>query len=307
MPAPQSGITPEANSDAQFITLAIKQDIESLKIIRKVCANIPTLTRSLAQQYPEVCLSSTISIGSSAWDILYPTSKPVELKPFVACEGDDHKAPSTPGDLLLHIRSNRKDICFSLLKQVMEQFASSVELLEEVSGFRYLDSRDLTGFVDGTENPEDDDRATVALVADNDPEFINGSYINCQRYIHHLPKWEKQPVAEQEQIMGRTKKDDVEFSSDQKAPTAHIKRVNLKDDQGKSMEILRHSMPYGGAKESGLFFIAYSRTPKHFDLMLEAMIKPDQHGHYDHLMNFTTAVTGCAFFAPSVDFLEKHA
>ena len=307
MPTPQSGITAEANSDAQFITLTIQHNSDSPGIIRSVCANIPALTESLARQYPDARLTSTISIGSSAWDKLYPLQKPAELKTFPAFEDGDRKAPSTPGDLLLHIRSNRQDISFSLLKKIMEQLGNAVVVQEEVSGFRYLDSRDLTGFVDGTENPEGDNRAAVALVSDSDPAFAGGSYINCQRYIHHLPKWEKQPVEQQEGIMGRTKKDDIEFSSEQKAPTAHIKRVNLKDDQGKSMEILRHSMPYGGAKESGLFFIAYGRTPSHFELMLEAMIKSDKHGHYDHLMNFSTAVTGCAFFAPSVDFLTSHA
>ena len=307
MPTPQSGITPEANSNAQFITLTIQQDADSLVMIRKACASIPALTEALAEQYPDARLSSTISIGSTAWDKLYSSHKPEELKPFIAIEAGDHKAPSTAGDLLLHIRSNRQDISFSLLKKIMEQFGRAVEVQEEVNGFRYLDSRDLTGFVDGTENPEGDNRASVALVDDSDSAFAGGSYINCQRYIHHLPKWEKQSVKQQEQIIGRTKKDDIEFSSEQKAPTAHIKRVNLKDDQGKSMEILRHSMPYGGAKESGLFFIAYSRTPGHFEKMLEVMIKPDRHGHYDHLMNFSTPVTGCAFFAPSIDFLNCHA
>ena len=306
MPTPQSGITPEANSNALFITLNIHHEVDSYNVVRQACANIPALTNTLAQQYPDARLSSTISIGSSAWDKLYPEQKPAELRTFPSFEDGDRKAPSTPGDLLLHIRSNRQDISFSLLKKIMEQLGDAVEVQEEVNGFRYLDCRDLTGFVDGTENPEGDNRAAVALVSDSDPTFTGGSYINCQRYIHHLPKWEKQPVEQQEQIMGRTKKDDIEFSSEQKAPTAHIKRVNLKDDQGKSMEMLRHSMPYGGAKESGLFFIAYGRTPSHFELMLEAMIKSDLNGHYDHLMNFSTAVTGCAFFAPSVDFLTSH-
>ncbi|WP_373691358.1 Dyp-type peroxidase [Endozoicomonas sp. YOMI1] len=75
---------------------------------------------------------------------------------------------------------------------------------------------------------------------------------------------------------------------------------------GNSMEILRHSMPYGDARESGLFFIAYGKTPEHFHRMLKAMFKADAHGHYDHLMNFSTAVTGCAFFAPSLEFLALN-
>ncbi|USE34967.1 Dyp-type peroxidase domain-containing protein [Endozoicomonas sp. SCSIO W0465] len=101
------------------------------------------------------------------------------------------------------------------------------------------------------------------------------SYIHTQRYVHHLKEWEQCSLQDQETIMGRTKEDNIEFSAEQKAPVAHIKRVNLKDEQGKSMEILRHSMPYGDARESGLFFIAYGKTPEHFNRMLQAMIKAD--------------------------------
>ena len=165
--------------------------------------------------------------------------------------------------------------------------------------------RDLTGFVDGTENPEGENRAAVALVNKDDLPFAGGSYIHCQRYIHKLKEWNEQPVTEQEQIIGRTKADNIEFSSEQKAPYAHIKRVNIKDKEGKSMEMLRHSMPYGNSKEAGLLFIAYGKTPLHFELMLEKMIKSDSHGHYDHLMNYSDAVTGCAFFAPSIEFLNS--
>lgn len=302
----QSGIIPEANSNALFLTLVIRDDEDQLGQIRQTCGDIPDLTKHISEQFPDAQLSSTISIGSAAWDKLYPQRKPKDLTMFPAQTEGERKAPATKGDLLLHIRSDRQDVNFILMRQAMNLFGESVRLQEEVHGFRYLESRDLTGFVDGTENPVGDDRATVAMVSEEDPVFSRGSYIHCQRYIHHLNEWEQQPVNEQEQIIGRTKADDIEFTGEDKAPTAHIKRVNLKDEQGKSMEILRHSMPYGNAREAGLFFIAYSKTPKHFTLMLKAMMHADQNGHYDHLMNYTTAVSGCAFFAPSVEFLQNH-
>lgn len=302
----QSGITPEANSDALFLTLIIRDDEEHLDQIRQACGDIPDLTRKVSTQYPDARLSSTISIGSAAWDKLYPQRKPKDLTSFPEQSEGHRKAPATKGDLLLHIRSDRQDVNFILMRQIMNQLGESTRLQEEVHGFRYLENRDLTGFVDGTENPTGDNRATVALVSEEDPVFSQGSYIHTQRYIHHLNEWEQQSVNDQEQVFARTKADDIEFNSEDKAPTAHIKRVNLKDDQGKSMEILRQSMPYGNAREAGLFFIAYSKTPRHFTLMLEAMIHADKHGHYDHLMNFTTAVSGCAFFAPSVEFLQNH-
>ena len=307
MPTPQSGITPDANSDAQFLVLTIKENTSgSLSHIRQTLSGIPELTQSLSSQYPDARLSSTISVGSDAWEQLYSSSKPAALRPFMAVKDGDREAPASAGDLLLHIRSDRKNVNYILMSQVLRQLGSTVQIEEDVSGFRYLDSRDLTGFVDGTENPEGDNRATVAIVGEEDSSFAGGSYIHTQRYVHHLKEWEQCPLKDQETIIGRTKEDNIEFSSKEKAPVAHIKRVNLKDEQGKSMEILRHSMPYGDARESGLFFIAYGKTPKHFNLMLKAMIKADAHGHYDHLMNFSTAVTGCAFFAPSIEFLKEN-
>ncbi|WP_066014594.1 Dyp-type peroxidase [Endozoicomonas atrinae] len=307
MPTPQSGITPDANSDAHFLVLTIKESTSgSLSHIRQTLSGIPELTQSLSSQYPDARLSSTISIGSDAWEQLYSSRKPAALRPFMAVKDGDREAPATAGDLFLHIRSDRKDVNYILMSQLLRQLGSTVQIQEDVSGFRYLDSRDLTGFVDGTENPEGDNRAAVAIVGDEDSSFAGGSYIHTQRYVHHLKEWEQCPLKDQETIIGRTKEDNIEFSSEEKAPIAHIKRVNLKDEHGKSMEILRHSMPYGDARESGLFFIAYGKTPKHFNLMLKAMIKADAHGHYDHLMNFSTAVTGCAFFAPSIEFLKEN-
>ena len=306
MHTPQSGITPEANTDALFLTMLINRDSDSLERIRQTCAIIPEMTAKLAQQYPDARLSSTISIGSDAWNFLYPDIRPESLKPFPEIEDESRLAPATTGDLLLHIRANRRDIVFQLMHDTLEQFGKSISVEEEVSGFRYMDSRDLTGFVDGTENPTGDSRASVALVGEEDSEFTAGSYIHTQRYIHHLHQWNEQPIPEQEKIIGRTKADDIEFSSEEKAPTAHVKRANIKDAEGNGMEILRHSMPYGNSKEAGLLFASYCRTPLHFEQMLEAMMKVDEAGHYDHLMNFSTAVTGCAFFAPSIEFLRRH-
>ena len=303
MYSPQSGILPEANSDATFLVLLLQNDSKSLTCIRSFSKQFNSLITELNNQYPSSNLSATLAFGSRAWKLLFKEQPyPEELAPFKALRHEDRQAPSTPGDILVHIRSNRKDINFELSRKVMGSLNDSVLLEEETSGFRYLESRDMTGFVDGTENPAGDDRATVALIPEGLP-LAGGSYIQCQRYVHNLSSWNKCPIHKQEEIIGRTKQDDIEFASEDKAPTAHIKRVNLKDG-GKSLEILRHSMPYGDTLEQGLFFIAYAKTPRNFNLMLEQMIHADGHGHYDHLLNHTQAMTGNAFFAPSQDFLK---
>ena len=166
-----------------------------------------------------------------------------------------------------------------------------------------MDSRDLTGFVDGTENPKDAHRAEVALLPAG--PFAGGSYIDIQRYIHDLAAWNRLSVTQQEQIIARTKQTDEEFATEDKPETAHIKRVSIKED-GESLEILRHSMPYGTVSEHGLYFISYAGRPDTFRRMLEQMIVADKAGHYDHLLNFSRAVTGASFFAPPRDWLEAR-
>jgi putative iron-dependent peroxidase len=133
-------------------------------------------------------------------------------------------------------------------------------------------------------------------------EFAGGSYVHVQRWVHAMSDWEKLALKEQEDIIGRTKADNIEYESADKPLTSHIKRVNLKTPKGESMEILRQSMPWGTMREQGLYFISCCRTPQHFNAMLASMYKGEG-SHFDHLLRFTRAVTGAAFFAPSIDFL----
>lgn len=302
MTRPQSGVLPDANSAATFITMTLVEG-GSADAVRRTAAALPAWTRALAAETPEAAVTSALGFGSEAWDRLFGAPRPAQLAPFHAISGPGGEAPATPADLILHIRSERPDLNFELARQAMDALAGQVAVVEEIKGFRYRDKRDLIGFVDGTENPTGDDRAEVALVGDEQSAFAGGSYLAIQRYVHDLASWEDLTVPEQEQIIARTKADDVEFESDKKAPTSHVKRSSIKED-GKSLEIQRHSMPYGDSQEHGLYFVAYARRADIFDKMLESMIVGDGQGHHDHLLHYSRAVTGAAFFVPSLDWLE---
>ena len=303
----QSGITAEANADALFITLKIARTHEASGKLRRILAEIPATELQFRQQYPDADMHITVAIGSEYWDQLSPEQRPAQLTAFPALSSGAINMPHTPVDLLLHIRSERHDLNYEAAVLLTEKLGDDVTLAEEIHGFRYLDSRDLTGFVDGTENPEGDHRAEVALVGDEDPAFSGGSYIHLQRYEHDLKAWNQITVKQQEDILGRTKEENREYASSDKAAFAHTKRVSLKDTEGRSIEILRHSMPYGNLSRKGLVFVSYCRSPEPFTKMLESMVLGDSAGHHDHLMDFTSAVTGQAFFAPSPQWLEKQA
>ena len=300
MSTPQSAILPEASQHALYIVINVDNKIDN---VVKQCALLPELINKIKQQHNTKSLVASLAFGVDYWNVVHPDSKPQHLKSFSQLGEGELVAPATGGDLLLHIHSDRKDMIYVLASEFLKAIKTDVTVLEEVEGFHYLDDRDLTGFIDGTENPEGDERAEVALI-DNDPGFIGGSYVLAQRYVHNLPKWEKVDDKEQEGIIGRTKPDSVELDDDVMPETSHVSRVVIEED-GEELEIVRHSLPYGKASgDAGLFFLAYSKDNTILEKMLANMFGTSDDGLHDHLMDYTSAKSGAYFFAPSVEMLE---
>ncbi|MCL1058542.1 Dyp-type peroxidase [Shewanella gelidimarina] len=305
MPREQLGVCAEGNLHSVYLMFNANDGIESQ--MRPCVANVAQYIHDLADQFADSAFNGFVAVGANYWDALYPVGRPRQLKPFPAMNQENRDAPAIEYDLFVQLRGDRFDILHLVANEVCQMFDGLVELIDEERGFRFMDSRDLTGFVDGTENPKGRSRQSVALVGDEDSEFKNGSYIHVQKFAHNLSKWNRLPDKKQEDIIGRTKAENIEYASAEKPLTSHIKRVNLKDDDGNSMEILRQSMPYGSVKEQGLMFISMCGNSVNFEQMLESMIYGDAEGNHDHLMHFTQALTGSSFFAPSIDFLERSA
>ncbi len=300
----QSAICREGETFAIFLTLTLAEGGEAAATARRVAAELPKLTERLALSLDEPALASAIGFGAACWPRLWDGPRPAELVPFAPLDGGPRPIPATPADLFIHIHSLRHDANFALARAVTAGLGEAARLVEEVHGFQHLGGRDLTGFVDGTENPKGDERAEVALVGDEDSAFAGGSYVSVQRYIHDLAAWERLAVAEQEAVIGRTKADDIELDDAVKPATAHIARVVIEED-GAELQVVRHSLPYGATGECGLYFVAYGRSPAPFRRMLERMAIPDEHGDRDRLLDFARPVTGAAFFVPAVDALRR--
>lgn len=253
----------------------------------------------LQQAYPDARLGAVVAFGDKAWKTLSGKGA-AELKPFVTLGKGDLTAPSTQADLLVHIQSLRPDVNFSVAQAAVSAFAQAIDVQQEVHGFRWVEERDLTGFIDGTENPKDAKRAEVALIANGDDQ--DGSYVFTQRYEHNLAKWAKLNTEKQENVFGRTKADSVEM--DDKADTSHVGRTDLKEN-GKGLKILRQSLPYGTASGThGLFFIAYCATLYNIEQQLLNMFG-EKDGKTDRILGFTKAVTGSYYYAPSVEQLKN--
>src|SRR6516225_12494466 len=170
-----------------------------------ILADVPGIKRSVGFRVPEAELSCVVGIGAALWDRLGAGPRPAGLHPFGQLTGRRHTAVATPGDLLLHIRAHRFDLCFELAQRLTERLRGHAEVVDEVHGFRSFDERDMLGFVDGTENPTGTAAADAVTIGDEDSAFAGGSYVVVQKYLHEMVAWDALPVETQERIIGRTK------------------------------------------------------------------------------------------------------
>ncbi len=303
---PQPVVAPLTRA-AMFLVVTVNAGAESETAARTLCGDIGALLRAVGFRDPEGRLSCIVGIGSYAWDRLFGAPRPKELHPFQEIRGRHH-AVSTPGDMLFHIRATRMDLCFELATQIVSRLGAAAAVADEVHGFQYFDERDLLGFVDGTENPVDQEALDSALVGEEDAAFAGGSYVIVQKYLHDLKGWDALPVEHQEKIIGRTKLSDIELDDSVKPTSAHSALTTIVEN-GQEMKIVRANMPFGevGKGEYGTYFIGYARSPRRTEQMLENMFVGRPPGNYDRILDFSRAVTGTLFYVPTATFLEDAA
>ncbi len=302
-PEPQPVLTP-LTANAIFLVLTIESGGEDA--VRDLLSDWTSVARSVGFRAPDAPLAAIAAIGSRAWDRLFAGPRPAELHPFRELAGPVHRAPSTAGDLLFHLRHERMDVCFEFAAHALSRLARAVTVVDEVHGFRYFDERDLLGFVDGTENPAGRAAGAAALVGGADPAFAGGSYVIVQKYLHDLAAWNALSTEDQEKAIGRYKLSDIEMPDDVKPADSHVALNTIEEPDGTQRQILRANMPFGevGRGEFGTYYIAYAATPSVTELMLSNMFIGDPPGNTDRILDFSTAVTGGLFFAPPTDFLD---
>lgn len=306
-PIPQSVVGPLTRA-AIFLVVTVRPGAESRRAIHSFCGNLAALIRSVGFRELDGSLSCVVGFGSGAWDRLFGPPRPAELHAFRELEAGARHAVSSPGDILFHIRANRMDLCFELTTQITVRLGSALTPVDEVHAFRYFDSRDLIGFVDGTENPKGQEAIDATLIGEEDPTFARGSYVIVQKYLHDLAAWNALPTEQQERIVGRRKLTDIELDDAIKPDFAHNALTKIVE-AGREVKILRDNMPFGRAAEGefGTYFIGYSRSPRTIEQMLENMFLGKPPGNYDRLLDVSRAVTGSLFFVPSASFLEALA
>jgi porphyrinogen peroxidase len=294
----------QSTRDAIFLVATVRPADDAVAAVRALAADLAKLVRSVGARDLDGRLSCVLAFGADGWERIVMAPRPALLHRFIPISSGGRRAVSTPGDLLFHIRAERMDLCFELASQLMNRLGGAVEVVDEVHGFRYFDDRDLTGFVDGTENPTGAAAIEATEVGEEEPPFAGGSYIMVQKYVHDLAKWGRLTTEEQEQIIGRTKLSDIELEDARKPASAHNALTTIVED-GVERKIVRRNMPFGAVGgTSGTYFIGYARSLLVLEQMLRNMVIGDPPGTYDRLLDFTQPVTGTNFFAPSVGLLE---
>ncbi|KKW67177.1 peroxidase [Lampropedia cohaerens] len=305
-PSPPQPVAEPATAAAIFIVGTLADDAATHAQVRAWCGDLAALVRAVGHRAPQDHLSCVAGFGAEAWDRLFGAPRPRELHPFIEYGPPERRAVATPGDVLLHLRADRMDLCFELATHLVAALGPGFTAVDEVHGFRNFDMRSMIGFVDGTENPQGQEAVAATVIGAEDPDFAGGSYVIVQKYLHDMQGWNALPVEVQERIIGRTKLSDIELDDATKPSWAHNALTVIEDENGEEIDIVRGNMPFGrpGMGEFGTYFIGYARSPRPIEQMLENMFVGKPAGNYDRLLDFSTAVTGGLFFVPSQDLLQ---
>lgn len=291
MAIPQPGVFAQGTRSHQFLEFDLRSGTPTADVLAALAGlREPAVTAGGA--------NIVVAFGPDAWRAVGAAgAAPVALRPFPDIAG----LTRTQHDVFVWLHGTGPDLLLDLARLVASILAPVAELVRDVPGFVYRDSRDLTGFVDGTENPGVEEAFDVAVVADG--PGAGGCFVITQQWRHDLAAFDALAVDEQERVIGRTKPDSVELDDDAKPPTAHIARVVVEDDEGEELEIYRRSVPYGTVRDHGLYFLAFSADPGRFDLMLSRMFGAAGDGLRDRLTEFSTPLSGSYYFAPSLEDL----
>ncbi len=233
------------------------------------------------------------------WRAIAPDGTPRDLDGFTVplVGADGFRMPATQHDLVLWLSGSSYDVVFDEARATLRSLAAVASVADETSGWPYRHDRDLTGFIDGTENPTLVEAPGVAIVPDGSPG-AGGSVLLLQKWQHAVAEWESLPPSRQEQVIGRTKPDSIEL--DPKPPASHARRT----DQDVFGKIFRRNVPFGGVTDHGTLFVGFCSERGPLQRMLESMAGiPD--GVRDDLTRYSRPLSGGYYFVPSVEAIGR--
>ena len=212
--------------------------------------------------------------------------------------------PATQHDVWMWVAGGDRTAVFDNGRAIVAGLAPVARLRRETTGWLYRHDRDLTGFIDGTENPSLLEAPAAALVPPGEPG-AGSSVVLVQMWEHDGDGWDALPTGGQENVMGRTKLDSIEMDDDTKPADSHVARTALEVD-GVELPIFRRNVAFGGVSRHGTAFVGFSCDQWRLEEMLRRMAGVDD-GVRDALTRYTQPVTGAYYTVPSIEALARFA
>ena len=216
------------------------------------------------------------------------------LHAFPTYETAGATVPATPAALWCWLRGDDRGELLHRSRALEQALAPALRLDRVIDAFQYGDSRDLTGYEDGTENPAGDAALAAALVTGQGPGRDGGSYVAVQQWVHDLDRFAAMSPARQDHTFGRRRVDNEEI--DDAPESAHVKRT-AQESFAPEAFVLRRSMPWADARAAGLVFVAFGHSLAAFEAQLRRMVGAED-GIRDALFDFTRPITGAYFWCP---------
>ncbi|KRY73626.1 Sodium-dependent phosphate transport protein 2A, partial [Trichinella pseudospiralis] len=294
----QPNVISYKRKEGLFLWIHLNENVD-LKPIVSVVTNLNKISDKICP--PKICLQMNeivfgVGFGNDFFKQIIPHE--VTAQSFV----HDHRhgpigdIPNTGGDIFVHAKCDTKSNLFDFAWRVMELLRPYVKAFSDVYGFSYHGNRDLSGFIDGTENPKDEEIEEVAV-----DKNTGGSYCLTQRWVHNLTFIASESTKVMENIIGRTRHFNLELKN--KSAFSHLARMTSGPEykSKKPFQIYRQSLPYGTiSDEAGLFFIAFANSTINFDYMLDRLVGNKGDGLFDHLMLFSRCVSSNYWYFPTL-------
>ena len=235
------------------------------------------------------------------WRAVAPHDAPAGAEGFNAplVGADGFVMPATQHDAVLWLSGSAYDVVFEVSRATIAGLSGVATVVEETSSWSYHRDRDLTGFIDGSENPTLLEAPELAVIGEEEPG-AGGTVLLLQKWAHDSSAWEALSDGDQELVIGRRKLDSVEL--DDKPSDSHVAST----DQDRFGKIFRRNMPYGTVTDHGTMFVGFSADQQRLSKMLESMAGMNGASR-DALTRYTRPLTGAYYFVPSGESLRRVA
>ena len=220
------------------------------------------------------------------------------LHEFPDMSGHGVKVPATPGTLWCWIRGDDLGELLHLTRKVQKALMPVFAVRHVVDAFRHAWSgthgRDLTGYEDGTENPEGDAAEEAAFAQGLGDGLDGSSFVAVQQWLHDLDAFEALADEDANHHFGRRRDTNEELEDSPEA--AHVKRTAQESFDPEAF-MLRRSMPWMMSMQAGLMFVAFGKSLYAFEAQMRRMAGQED-GITDAIFRISKPVSGAYFWCP---------